>query len=190
MDLGQQGQRRRSGFILFLHLLRFLDFQPSIYVWASFLFFSRRTDIYSITALSYLFKHHSCPSDCQTQIMTRVDLHISRLNTSLKRRKICRSSEREKYAQNVFIIPSVKIFTLSYIYIHCIISCAYLHGPPLYRLYAKLSLYQSTQSPGGAESQQNKHKSNNSNSEDQRLAQKFIQSIFISKDVQRTLAFI
>ena len=90
-----------------------------------------------------------CPSDYQTQIMTRVDLHISRLNTSLKRRKICRSSEREKYAQNVFIIPSVKIFTLSYIYIHCIISCAYPHGPPLYRLYAKLSLYQSTQSPGG-----------------------------------------
>ena len=96
VDLGQQGQRRRSGFILFLLLLRFLDFQPSIYVWASFLFFSRRTDIYSITALSYLFKHHSCPSDCQTQIMIRVDLHISRLNTSLKRRKICRSSEREK----------------------------------------------------------------------------------------------
>ena len=73
--------------------------------------FQEEPTFHSITALSYLFKHHSCPQDCQTQIMTRVDQNISRLNTSLKRRKICRSSEREKYVQNVFIILFVKIFT-------------------------------------------------------------------------------
>ena len=90
----------------FLHLLRFLDFRPSLYVWASFHVFSRRADIFPS-----LHFYRSCPQDCQTQIMTRVDQHISRLNTSLKRRKICRSSEREKYEQNVFIILFVEIFT-------------------------------------------------------------------------------
>ena len=82
----------------------FLIFGPASISGPLFTSFQEEPTFHSITALSYLFKHQSCPKYCQTRQVTRIDLHISRLNTSLKRRKICRSSEREKYAQNVFIL--------------------------------------------------------------------------------------
>ena len=122
--------------------------------------------------------------------MTRVDLHISRLNISLKRRKICRSSEREKYVRNVFIILFVEIFTCK-LYRHSLHNLVCLSSwSSSLQIVCKALFVSVDPITRWAESQQNKHKCNNSNSEDQSLAQNFLKFIFISKNVQITLAFL
>ena len=168
----------------------FLIFGPASISGPLFTSFQEEPTFHSITALSYLFKHQSCPKYCQTRQVTRIDLHISRLNTSLKRRKICRSSEREKYVQIVFIILFVEIFTCKEYWIYVLNIVRLSSWSSSLQIVCKALFVSVDPITRWAESQQNKHKCNNSNSEDQRLAQTKFQFIFISKDVQRTLAFL